>query len=70
MPLFRSTRELREDPDYDFMVGQLMGVNIMLSRYLALHGDEKGKAMAQQADKTLSFFRKDQSKDPWEAGPQ
>jgi len=57
MHLFREPpRDIKDDPDYYYMVGQLTGVTLMMSRYMALHSDEKGKGMAAQADKVLNFF--------------
>jgi hypothetical protein len=38
------------------MVGQLVGVVIMLSTYLEIHSDEKGQSMARRCEPTLDFF--------------
>jgi len=49
--------DLRQDPRYYYMTWQLVGLTIMLTEYLRQYGDEKGKAMAAQAQPTLNFFR-------------
>jgi hypothetical protein len=55
-------RELAQDPNYDYMVGRLVSATEMLSHYIAIHGDEKARAMADQAHKTIDYFLTDDEK--------
>lgn len=52
----KTPNELRADPRFDHAVGRLVGATEMLTSYLALHGDEKMRGMAERAYTTLAFF--------------
>jgi hypothetical protein len=55
----RKRTDIRQSPNYDYMVGQLVGVTIMLSKHAELYGDEKSKGMADKAESILQFFIED-----------
>ena len=52
----RRPDDLQSDPRYPYMVGRLVGSSEMLARYLEYYGDERGKAMAAWAHRTIDFF--------------
>ena len=52
----RQSNELHADPNFNFMVGRLVGCTEMLARYMQVHGDPEAKEMGQRADALLAFF--------------
>lgn len=52
----RTPVDLQQDPNFNFMVGRLVGASEMMARYLQIHGDEKGKGMGTRVDALLTFF--------------
>jgi hypothetical protein len=64
----RSPHELKADPQFDFMVGKLVGATEMLTHYMALHGDERAADMATRAHSVLDYFLEDDRQHQLERG--